>query len=83
MQAVKEHCCDTGRVKGTQWNPSIRRTSLLRQLKCPYQGVLILGVGLYVRVLITEVPFFLRGVSLKLTWGMCLETGYVNHCFKY
>ena len=39
----REHCCDTGRVK----------------------GVLILGVGLYVRVLIREVPFFLlRGVSL-------------------
>ena len=36
----------------SQWNPSI---TLLTQLKCPYQGVLIIGVGLYVRVLIIDL----------------------------
>ena len=61
----KEHCCDTqGELKVCSGTP-LSRTSLLRQLMCPYQGVLILGVGLYIGVLVREVPLFLlRGVPL-------------------
>ena len=61
----KEHCCDTHEELKVCSGTPLSRTSLLIQLMCPYQDVLILGVGLYIGVLVREVPLFLlRGVPL-------------------
>ena len=55
MQAVKEHCCDTGRVKGTQWNkPLYKKDFIIKTAKVSLSRCPHLGVGLYVRVLIRE-----------------------------